>query len=240
VQSAIERIELDQPGFTTFVPSTNNVAWRLRKLADARLRDILAQPLGPPGDMGEMRLELTLSHRPSKPLAESIPDEMLVAWGVQRQDFQLVAAAPGSWHEIWQLGLAGLMGLNLAMAMLDTTWERASKLWARAKSLRAPSQAPAKDVPASAPLTRPREVDDDDIKRGAPVHVPIQMSLPSVAAAVERATADLRAVTFADREALLRLDIAIRRISLLSDPQVQQLMAYAAPNLQVVSISNAA
>lgn len=232
VNSIIAALEREQPEFAALVPTANNLAWRMHRLAIARMTEV-AGILKAPEDSGEAMVSITLSRPSANPLQELIPEELIAASGTSRQDFHLIRAWSGSWHELWQLGLAALGAVNLALVLVDTSWERAAKLWKRSepgrKALRKLRKG-AVETDDGAEKALPPEA------RPAETALASAVDLPTVAAAVERATADLRAITEADREALLRLDIAVRRLALLSDPFVRRLLDYGAPNLQELSI----
>ncbi|HEX4693569.1 pentapeptide repeat-containing protein [Sphingomonas sp.] len=238
VAAAMQAVEQSRHGFGGLVPSAGNIAWRLGRLSQNRLADVLADISYSPDETAT--LTLTMTERPTIGLPEAIPAELFSNAGGARSEMRLVRASEGSWVEVWQISAGALVSLKLGLALVDSTWEQATKLWTRTKSagttIKGWVKKDAVVAAASAALPAPGVL---ALPSAPDLPASPALDLTSVAAAVERATADLRVITDMDREAMLRLDIAVKRLSLLGDQNVRRLLEYGAPNLMSIAISPA-
>jgi uncharacterized protein YjbI with pentapeptide repeats len=231
VTSALVAMEREQSGFATLLPAANTVAWRLRRLAVQRMTEVSHEVIAGSGRKPEIELHLALVRQPGVRLDEAIPSELKLVAGANDSDFRLVRSWEGSWFEFWQLSLAALGALNVTLVLVDTSWERATKIWKRAKAARTALKKRSKSGSINESTKTDLAAADASARTlsGA-------IDLPTVATAVENATAELRVISQMDREALLRLDLAVQRMRLLSDPVVRQLLEYAAPALRGVEL----
>jgi hypothetical protein len=232
VASTLAAMEREQSGFATLLPAANAIAWRLRRLAIQRMTEVSQEVIPGRGGKPDIELRLALVRHPAVRLDEAIPPDLKLVAGASDSDFRLVRSWEGSWYEIWQLSLAALGALNVTLVLVDTSWERATKIWKRAKAARTALKKKSK----SDGLSDSAKTDVTVVDAPAAPTLSGAIDLPTVATAVERATAELRVISQMDREALLRLDLAVQRMRLLSDPVVRHLLEYATPALRSVEL----
>jgi hypothetical protein len=197
-----------------------------------RLSEVACQQQDLADQHGSIDLTLRMSEQPDQPLDTLVPAEHLAAFGISAEQLDLITSGAGSWVEIWNMSLAAFGAVHLTLATLDTTWEHIAHLLKDAK-------VTGRFVGLERRSTPIRPVDQVTPDGGAEMKAagpPVSIDLPTLAAAVEQVAAESRVVTDADRRALQRMDIAVRRLSAANDENVSMLLQYAAPNVKEVRI----
>ena len=223
IEGAIQRVADTTPGFLDFSPASTAILARLRKLMKERISE-LAEKVDSSLFEDRVSLRLTMKARPQASLPGLVPDQILTDFGATDGDFHKVDEFPGSWIEIWQLGLAGIGAIHLTLATIDTTWEHLSNISDKAKK-------------SAQAIKRSKQKVKKGTELEAPSGASLQpMDLRTVAAAVERASRELRPITDLDRQAVAKLDLAVQRLAAMSNNQLSALAEYARPNLESISL----
>jgi hypothetical protein len=205
------RLSAAIPSFGTFAPAANSVLWRLKALADSALERLLSHSAAL---QEPVEARLVMRDRPSVALVE-----LVIAVGGDANEVKLISAEAGSWIEIWQLGLAAFGAIHLTMATIDTTWEHSTSIYKRLQN-------------AAKSLKRKSDTKPESLGASGKRDVAAVPDLTSVASAVELVVRNARSMSEIDPAAVARLDTAVRQLMVMSDKDLQALLAYAHPNLE--------
>jgi uncharacterized protein YjbI with pentapeptide repeats len=161
----------------------------------------------------QIRLELRLRDRPNRSLAELIPDAVYAAFGSKR--ISLVESHPGSWVEIWQLGLSALVAVQISLILVNGVMRQLVRLMEHWEQL-------SEKFPHR--KTRSQRVSKSSVSRRLPS---LALQVPAVYARNTVPSLDM----------LARVDATLNALSVLSDDDLKTLAAYAADRIEAASIS---
>lgn len=239
ISTAIDHVEETTPGFKDFSPPLFAISSKLRILFDDRLAEFADCMRITELDFDDLSLKLRMHKQPRKTLDEAIPADFLSISDASLHDFTLTKSEQGSWYEYWDVALAGIGAVHVALATIDTTWERLLNMIKNAeesinvaKKIQKAKQAKKSDADnqdsgeGDKPDSGEKEIASESRKK--------KVDLATMATILEHVSYERRNLSSIDKKALQRLDAAIQRLSSMSNSDFDDLMDYVSPNLENV------
>jgi len=226
INAAIHDVEIMTPGFANFSPALTSISAKLREIFETRLIEFSETEADNELFDGTIRLKITLAERPARTLESVIPNEIHEILNTSPNDFELVNTLEGSWIEYWDVGLAAFGAIHLALASVDTTWERLASLKKKADaSVRALRRVKAKDNATNT---------SDTSSSTLPAVPKRKFDLNTLATVIEQAAFERTNLSKLDKKSLKRIDKAVKRLSALNNDDLEYLLEYASPNLEEI------
>jgi Pentapeptide repeats (9 copies) len=227
VQSSHETLQREFPASRSFVSAPELVISRLQNLLNDTIEDIRQfADIEIPSNMW-IQAELHFKNRPQTAINQLVPRQILPVYGATQAEFSLKAAQRGSWIEVWQLALAGLVAVQVSLVAVNGIMGQILKLTKKIRSL---SISARKRKAVRKPLVRRSK--RAKLER-AETHLMRSMLVATLSD--EKSVLLKRAVNISD-EALRRLDRTLVIMLTLPDEDLGKFDDYSDNNLQIIQL----